>query len=285
MSVQTGFIKGRDQTQIYYNLQGIGNPLVFSYGVTCGVYHFKYQFKYFKDQYQILQYDYRGHHNSEMPQKFENLNIEECAYDLKAILDTLKIEKATLVGHSMGVAVNLKFYDLFPERVKALVLVCGGIRNPFDIMFYTDLTKVFFEATKWGYLNYPEPLTKIWKNIPLSLTHQVISLLGYNKLLSDKNDIMQYVEGMKSHPIETLLYFLQDYSKFNGKNICEKTICPTLIIGGQADLITPIAHVRKIHSFIKGSELFIVPHGSHVSQVDMPEVVNLRIEKFLNSLS
>ena len=283
---ETGFVESYDKTKIYYSFKNnkSSKTLVFSYGVTCGMYHFKYQDAYFKKSYSILQYDYRGHNNSGLPSNLENLSIEGCAYDLKAVLDKLGIKKTVLIGHSMGVAVNLKFYELFPEYVEAMVFICGGITNPFDIMFYTDTTKVIFEFLKMAYLKFPGESEKVWKNIPTSLSHAFISLVGYNKMLAQKNDILIYVEAIKSHSLEMILHVLQDYSKFNGEEICKKITCPTLILGGQYDLVTPLKHIHHVHKLVKTSELFVVPQGSHVSQWDMPEVINLRIEKFLKAL-
>ncbi|MBI2026912.1 MAG: alpha/beta fold hydrolase [Deltaproteobacteria bacterium] len=74
------------------------------------------------------------------------------------------------------------------------------------------------------------------------------------------------------------------FSEFKGFPICEKIACPTLIVAGQYDHLTPKSYMEKLHQLIKTSELFIVPQGSHVSQWDMPEVVNLRIEKFLSNI-
>ena len=284
--VETGFAKSYDDTEIYYSFQNNKSPktLVFSYGVTCGMYHLKYQDAYFKKNHSIVQYDYRGHNNSKLPSNLENLSVEGCAYDLKAVLDKLGLKKVILIGHSMGVAVNLKFYELFPEYVEAQVFMCGGITNPFDIMFYTDTTKVIFELLKMAYLKWPGESEKIWKNVPTSLSHAFISLVGHNRMLAQKKDILIYVEGIKNHPLEMILHMLQDYSKFNGEEICKKITYPVLIIGGQYDLITPLKHIHHIHKLVKTSELFVMPQGSHVSQWDMPEVINLRIEKFLKAL-
>ncbi len=284
MSTKAGFAESFDKTKIFYSSQGEGIPLAFTYGVTCGMYHFKYQTAHFQNQYQVIQYDYRGHNSSETSDNLENLSIEGCARDLKAVLDKLKIEKAILVGHSLGVSVNIKFWELFPERVKALVLICGGITNPFDMMLYTDMTKILFELLKMAYLKYPKQAEMTWKNIPDPLSHTLVSFLGYNKLLAQKQDIQMYVEGVKKHPLQTFLYFMQDYSKFDGTKICETITCPTLIIAGQYDLITPLKHIKKVHKLIKTSELFVAPQGSHVSQWDIPEVINLRMEKFLTNL-
>jgi pimeloyl-ACP methyl ester carboxylesterase len=69
---------------------------------------------------------------------------------------------------------------------------------------------------------------------------------------------------------------------YNGTNVLERITCPALIISGKKDTVTPFQHQLELHTKIKGSELMEVPYGTHCTQLDMPDLVNLRIEKFLN---
>jgi pimeloyl-ACP methyl ester carboxylesterase len=64
--------------------------------------------------------------------------------------------------------------------------------------------------------------------------------------------------------------------------VLEKIRVPTLIISGSKDGVTPASHQYAMQKKIKGSELLRVPYGSHCTQLDLPEFVNLRVEKFLN---
>ncbi|MBI2026913.1 MAG: alpha/beta hydrolase [Deltaproteobacteria bacterium] len=162
-------INSYDGTEIHYTSEGSGPALVCSYGIICGSYHFKYQTSYFKNHYQVIHYDYRGHNKSQLPKNLEDLTIKGSAYDLKAVLDDLGIEKAILMGHSMGAAVNMEFYRLFPDRVKAMIILCGSVTNPLEIMFYTDITKALFELLKLGFLKYPETLNSLWQNLPAGI--------------------------------------------------------------------------------------------------------------------
>ena len=69
-------------------------------------------------------------------------------------------------------------------------------------------------------------------------------------------------------------------------NDLEKIKTPTLIIGGDKDKIIPNYLQRILKKYIKGSDLYIIKDGSHVPQIDFPEIMNERlnhfVEKFMN---
>lgn len=283
--MEQGYISSTDGTTIFYKTEGEGTPLVFCYGVTCGPWHFHYQWEYFKSKYKVIMIDYRGHNRSGMPTKFSSLTIRGCAEDVKAVLDHLGCEKAICVGHSMGVAVLVELTSMIPEKISGLILICGKTDNPFESMFRTKFTQLGFEALKWSYLNTPQLFNLVYRRlIPSKLGYKIIATLGFNKSLSQADDIQTYLEGVSRHPPETLLYFLQNYAKYDGKPLLPKIQCPTLIIGGENDVITPIEHQEDLAKEIPNSQLLRIPYASHCTQLDMPEFVNLKIEQWLESI-
>ena len=68
---------------------------------------------------------------------------------------------------------------------------------------------------------------------------------------------------------------------YDGLSVLDRIDVPTLIISGSADSVTPLHYQENLHKKIKGSEFLSVPYGSHCTQLDLPDFVNLRIEKFL----
>jgi hypothetical protein len=69
--------------------------------------------------------------------------------------------------------------------------------------------------------------------------------------------------------------------KYDGMPALDRIAAPTLIVSGDQDGVTPASYQEKMHEKIKGSQLCRVPYGSHCTQLDLPDYVNLRIEKFL----
>ncbi|OGQ34353.1 MAG: hypothetical protein A3F16_01215 [Deltaproteobacteria bacterium RIFCSPHIGHO2_12_FULL_43_9] len=284
--MEQGYITSIDGTTIFYQTQGSGFPIVFCYGVTCGPWHFHYQWEYFKSKYKVIMLDYRGHNRSGMPSNYSELTIRKCAEDVRAVLNHLGCEKAICVGHSMGVAVLVELSSIIPEKLSGLVLICGKVDNPFESMFRSKFSQVGFEVLKWGYLNTPRIFNLIYRRVlPSKLGHSLISTLGFNKALSQADDIQTYIEGVSRHPPETLLYLLQNYAKYDGKPLLGKIKCPTLIIGGENDLITPIEHQDFLAKAIPNAEYVKIPYASHCTQLDMPEFVNLKLEQWLERIN
>jgi pimeloyl-ACP methyl ester carboxylesterase len=75
-----------------------------------------------RDRYRVLSLDLRGHGTSEHPGGY---TFPLYAADLQCVLDRLGIERATLIGHSLGGQIVCAYAGLFPERVRALVTIEG----------------------------------------------------------------------------------------------------------------------------------------------------------------
>lgn len=281
----SGHVQSYDKVKIAYESGGSGPPLIFCYGVVCHKNQWKYQTAHFIRKYQIVHFDYRGHNLSDTPRNPEHLTFVGCSNDLLAVMKKLKIEKAVLLGHSMGVNVILQFAALFPERVAGLISICGTVENPFKTMFNSDLSQVGFELLKLVYLTFPNKFPKMWKKtIPSTTSRLLTTLVGFNHHLTKKREIENYLQGVARQPTETFFHFMQEMSRFDGNTILKKVEAPALVIGGTKDLITPIKNQYAIYRKLKNAEFLRVPQGSHCSHVDMPELVNLRIEKFLNDI-
>jgi pimeloyl-ACP methyl ester carboxylesterase len=69
---------------------------------------------------------------------------------------------------------------------------------------------------------------------------------------------------------------------YDGRAVLERIMVPTLIISGKKDSVTPQSHQEEMHKKIRSSQFLMVPYGSHCTQLDMPDFVNLAIEKFLS---
>ncbi|MGE0527364.1 MAG: alpha/beta fold hydrolase [Bdellovibrionales bacterium] len=283
---QTGTFRSFDGTGIYYEVRGEGSPVVLNYGIGCLMNHWRPQIKHFSHTHQVITYDYRAHHRSEIPNNRENLTVDALAQDLKALLDHLQLQRASLWGHSFGVQMLVRFYDLFPEFAQSLVFVNGFVSNPLAGMFGTDLAHSFFRMFKSGYQVLPDTLSFLWRStIQNPLAIQLSALAGgFNLQLTSLKDVEIYTRGIASMDLNAFLELFESMLRYDGKTVLSRITVPTLIIGGRQDSVTPQKHQEEIHRLIKGCELFMVPYGSHCTQLDMPDLVNLKIEDFLRGV-
>ena len=108
--------------QLHYQQSGQGPNVVMIHGITGNLAIWHYEIvPALEPQYRLTTYDLRGHGYSEVPPT--GYTTADHATDLKHLLDTLRIDRPHVIGHSFGADIALHFTILFPERVNRLVLV------------------------------------------------------------------------------------------------------------------------------------------------------------------
>lgn len=285
---KTSSFRSFDGTRIHYEVRGEGPPVILNYGIGCLINHWGPQIKHFAERNTVIAWDYRAHHHSEIPEDRKHLNIDSLAQDLAALMDHLELNQASLWGHSFGVQMLIRFYDLFAERAQSLVFVNGFAENPLHGMFGSpDLAESAFKFFKGGFEMLPETFGFLWRTgIQNPVAIQLSALAGgFNLKLTSLKDVEIYARGIAAMDLGAFLHLFESMLHYDGKNVLERIAVPTLIVGGKNDSVTPEKHQEEMHQLIKGSDYFSVPYGSHCSQLDMPDLVNLKIEKFLDPLS
>jgi pimeloyl-ACP methyl ester carboxylesterase len=91
-----------------------------------------------------------------------------------------------------------------------------------------------------------------------------------------------YLDSVNVTPLATFQSLLRDYTQFEGRKLLPQIACPTLIIAGEDDCITPIEVQEEIAQLIPNSELQKISEGSHNAHLDRPQEVNEKIENFLS---
>ncbi len=130
--------------KIHYVVEGKGEPVVLIHGLTSSAamnWELPGTVRLLSPKYQVIAFDCRGHGQSGKPTGEDQYGVE-MVEDVTRLLDHLKIEKAHVVGYSMGGMIAMKFIVLHPERVKSGVL--GGM----------------------GWLKSGSPLEKFWEKMP-----------------------------------------------------------------------------------------------------------------------
>lgn len=282
----TGSFQSFDGTSIYYEVHGKGQPLILVYGIACLMNHWHFQVEHFAKTHQVICFDIRGHHKSGVPEHEGLLTLECVAKDIPYLLRELGIKKADFVGHSFGAQCILKTYELSPEIFKSITFINGFAKNPIKGMFGLDVVEPFFYFLKGQYQKNPELLSSLWKaavDNPLAGFGAALAG-GFNLRLTQFKDIEIYVRGVAQIPLNVFIAYFEDMMNFQGELVARSISVPTLIISGEKDMVTPQRFQDELHAEIKGSEFVRVPYGSHCTQLDFPDYINLKIEKFLNSL-
>ncbi len=282
---QIGFVTGFDDTQIYYESRGQGEPVVLIYGICCQMNHWHHQIEYLSKQFRVITFDLRGHHKSGTPIHLENLTIEAVAKDVESLCQHLALKKIHFVGHSYGVPVLIQLHKINPQMAKTYSFINGFAKNPLRGMFGMDIVEPLFYFIKSQHSQTPKLLSEIWKyatNNPLAMALSVVAG-GFNFKLTEFKDIEIYARGVSQTPLHTLLHFFEDMMTFDGTDILETINVPTLIITGDRDAVTPLKFQQTMQSLIKTNHYLVVPYGSHCVHLDFPDYINLKLEIQFNS--
>lgn len=110
-------------TRLYYELAGVGNPLVLIHGNTLDTRMWDDQFAAFARHYRVLRYDMRGYGGSALPSAAAHAPAE----DLKALLSLLDLGHAHILGLSRGGAVAIDFALTYPASTDTLILADTGL--------------------------------------------------------------------------------------------------------------------------------------------------------------
>jgi pimeloyl-ACP methyl ester carboxylesterase len=192
---------------------------------------------------------------------------------LLQFMDALGIDKATLVGHSMGGGTAIYFSVQYPDRVDKLVLVDPtGIPNPLPLrskFFTLPGVGEFLLGINNDYFRRKN-LKDIWFHEKDRLTDKVFGDLSQ----------FQKVEGSS----EILLQILRkDFFHTLSEEINQLSLLeiPTLIIWGRHDASIPLEIGQEMHRILEGSRFEVIDNGGHMPNWDSPDQFNQVVLAFI----
>lgn len=287
-SSNTNFFKTSDNEQIFYskNFTKIDPKrpiLVFNYGLVCSNHHWKFQTEYFdKKGYQVLIHDYRGHFQSTGSHDIKKITFPQMAQDIAGLCHHLGIEKAIMLGHSMGVNVCLQLAKDYPNLVEGMVLISGTFINVKDVMFDTNLMEFITPIAMMGLEKYPTLFKKFWTTTGANpFAKEIVHTTGFNRSKVSREFIEIYLNRMGQLGADLFFQLFNEMTKQNIAGSLESMQMPTLIMGGHKDGVIPNHVQRTLANLIPNSETYFLKDGSHVPQADYPAEVNERIDLFV----
>lgn len=217
--------------------------------------HWAAQLAHLRRDRRTVALDLRGHGRSEPP-KDGNYTIAAMAGDIAAVVDTLRLTRFVLVGHSMGGGVALAYAGAHPDRVAGLILVDpigdGKQIPPAESKAFLAGFESSYDSTSRGY----------WTTIagPDSAVRK--------RLLAD----------LEATPRETVVQVLRDVMQFDPDPSLARYNGPKLSI------VTPHNDMpSSLHRLGKGFPQQMVEGTGHWIQLDKPEQINRLLDEFLAS--
>lgn len=214
--------------------------------------------------YHVITPDQVGFGKSDKP--FLNYRVATYVDFLDKFMSELKIEKASLMGNSMGGWVSVLFAAKYPAKVEKLVLVDAGGYAPPKGFDYASLQLNINPSTRDG---VREMVKRLFYNTALFSSDAAID-----------NFIAARTAANDGHTIQSLIRNAEvanDYFDTQVKTIKQ----PTLIVWGKQDGITPLTDAERLNRDIPGSELAIFDQAGHFPQMEKAADFNKRVLEFL----
>ncbi len=169
-----------DNQSVHYEANGSGDPMVFLHGWIGSWRYWWPTMKAFSRKRRTFAMDFWGFgDSSNVPDKyFFGSYVDQLAH----LIEHLGIaEPITLVGHSLGAAVALRYANLWPKRVKRLVLVSPPLDGSSINQQLTEMSpEKFAERHLYKYLKAPELIHEIAKSDPNAVNGVANQLIGYD---------------------------------------------------------------------------------------------------------
>jgi pimeloyl-ACP methyl ester carboxylesterase len=119
-------IRTDDGVALHYEEAGAGTPVVFVHEFGGDHRSWEPQMRHFSRLYRCIAYNARGYPPSDVPEDWKRYSQERARDDIRSVLDGLKIERAHVVGLSMGANATLHFGLTYPQRALSLTFAGGG---------------------------------------------------------------------------------------------------------------------------------------------------------------
>jgi pimeloyl-ACP methyl ester carboxylesterase len=250
-----------DNVAISYDVHGKGEPaLVFIHGWCCDKRYWSYQVPYFESRYRVVTIDLAGHGLSGLGRR--NWTIEAFGGDVVAVVEKLKIEKAILIGHSMGGPVIIEAARRIPDRVIGLVGV--------DTLQNVETTYPRKQVREFIY-----GFQKDFKGNTQEFVRDMFPA-G-----SDPNIVERIVEDMSSAPPWVGISSLQGYFRYNVTEALEQVKVPLYCIN--SDLLETNVEANRRHAV--SFDVKHMPGMGHFIMIEDPETFNQLLDEIINELN
>jgi pimeloyl-ACP methyl ester carboxylesterase len=275
-------IRSFDGTRLFVQEEGQGPPVVFCDGVGCSGYIWRYLRAALRPHHRLVFWHYRGHGRSGPPEHPDAVGIPALRADLAAVMAACGIERAALLGHSMGVQVALEHALHAPQQVQALVLLCGGPGRPLDTVHGSARLGRTFMAVAAAMRRCPQLAQRLWAAVLRHpLAHALARRVEMNAPLVLPEDLQPYFDGLSSMDVDLFVRVLARAQAHSVADRLHQVRAPTLIVAGANDTLSPVHLSQQMHALIPRAQLLVVPEGSHVAPIEAPERVSPAVRAFL----
>ena len=256
---------------LFYQIAGTGDPVVLIHGNEGDRRHWGHQIEALTEHFQVIRYDVRGFGKSSLPIEGEPYSDHE---DLAALLDHLNVDRANIVGWSMGSGIAVDFVLAYPERAKSLVSVgpwVFGYTSPAALSFFDDFAQVAAEIAENGV----DVAVDAWMRAPF-----------FAATIRDPSAGAEFRRIAEDHSWWAMTHSSPQVTLEPGAlDRLTDIQVPTLILTAEYDIPACLEVADLLDSSVPDSRKIEMSDTGHLLHMEKPEAFNRHLIGFLLSIS
>lgn len=246
---------------------GSGPLVVFLHGIGGDRSTWLPQMTAFAGRYCVAAWDARGYGDSD---DYDGpLRFADMADDLARLLDSFAVNRAHIVGTSMGGRIGLEAYARHADRFATIAL--AGVHARFE-SFSPEAQRDFVESRR-------KPLMDDGLE-PADIAPRVVAKLAGTAIPDEARD--RAVAAMSRLHKESYIKTVEATTGFDREHVLGEISVPALVIGGEHDPLTPPALTRKVADAIPGAEYRTIYDSGHLGNLENPVEFNRLLDAFLS---
>jgi pimeloyl-ACP methyl ester carboxylesterase len=265
-----------DGVKLYYQEVGSGIPIVFVHEFAGDVRSWEAQFRHFGQRYRCIAYNARGFPPSDVPEGVDRYSQARARDDIRAVLDGLKIDKAHIVGLSMGGFATLHFGFACQDRARSLTIGgCGYGAAP-------DQRKKFVEEAEAAAARFEEigmaKAAEAYALGPTRVQYQNKDPRGWREFADQLAEHSSKGSALTMRGVQS-----RRPSLFDLTEEMKKITVPTLVMTGDEDwaCLEPGLLMKRM---ISTAGLVVMPNCGHAINLEAPDEYNRQIDDFLHAV-
>jgi pimeloyl-ACP methyl ester carboxylesterase len=265
-----------NQARLYFEEAGAGYPIIFVHEFAADCREWETQLRYFSRSYRCIAYNARGYPPSDVPESPDHYGWEFAADDIAAVMAGLAIERAHIVGLSMGGYAALQFGLRHPKKASAIVAAGAGSGSPPSLQE---------EWRKQSLLSAQGFLERGMKAMAEEMGAGPTRIQLKRKDLRGWHEFMEHLRGHSPLGMSrtNANYIAKRPSLFEFKDEFRKMRIPVLLAIGDED--EPVLETNlMLKQAIPAAGLWISPNTGHAINLEEPAAFNAEVDAFLTAV-
>ncbi len=261
--------------EVSYELLGEGASLVLIHGFTDNSTMWYNQVPVFAERFKVLAYDVRGHGKTRTPEG--GFSMKLFADDVHALLRALGIEKACVLGYSMGGRIALQFALEYPEMTSGLVFANSGVMGS-DVQPTEEQIAELVERRK--------QMVEMFEAGQIEVIADGMAERSFSPGFRDKDPaaFQKYKDvKLQNDPRHYLAMMQAMVEAVTNPPDLRRLECPALIIAGDRDSFMTVDEAKSMERAISDTTVTILPTG-HAAAIEAPQAFNRAVLDFMDRL-